>query len=399
MRRIVWRRDVTPFIGRVQEKADLDALLRRDDVHMITLTGAGGTGKSRLSTEVGGAVLDLFVDGVFQVQLSTVTEPRLVPPTTDTAPIVAQICRQVDGLPLAIELAASQLRVLDPAALLERMNERLGALGRDDRALDRRRRTLGDVISWSYDLLDETERHLFRRVSVFGGGFGLEAAQAVCADGPRHEHVLNKLTSLARKSLLLRDMVEGEPRLRILETVREYSREKLKESGEYAELRGRRFLRHRARCRRAPATARAPRRLRHRAHAHGARGRGPARRRTGHFEEALVCMRAVGNTCWMGALLENLAHARPRLPRQAGRSRAAVGRRRRILEIAGGQVRADRPGGVRAEHRDRAGSLGTFHVRSAVRGGHAVEQSGGDRGVDFFAYPTPLRSAVALSLS
>jgi predicted ATPase len=159
--------------------------------------------------------------------------------TADTAPIVAQICRQLDGLPLAIELAASQLRVLDPAALLKRMNERLGALGRDDRAVDKRHRTLRDAISWSYDLLDETERHLFRRVSVFVGGFGLEAAQAVCADGPGHEDILNNLTSLARKSLLLRDMVEGEPRLRVLETVREYSREKLKESGEYAELRGR----------------------------------------------------------------------------------------------------------------------------------------------------------------
>ncbi len=344
----------TTFIGRTGVKADLDALLRRDEVRMITLTGAGGTGKTRLSTEVAGVMLDFFVDGVFQILLSTVTEPRLVPPTiaqtlgipefagrpvlgtlkhaianrrmllvldnfeqvvaaapmvvellsacprlkvlltsrealnippereyrvaplqtpqagpgadpatfeaydavrlfvdrvrdmhsdfaltADTAPVVAQICRQLDGLPLAIELAASQLRLLDPPALLRRMNERLGALGCDDRAVDRRHRTLRDAISWSYDLLDDAERQLFRRVSVFVGGFSLEAAQAICTDGPQHEDILNKLTSLARKSLLLRDMVEGEPRLRILETVREYSREKLKESGEYAELRGR----------------------------------------------------------------------------------------------------------------------------------------------------------------
>jgi predicted ATPase/class 3 adenylate cyclase len=344
----------TPFIGRDREKADLDALLRRDEVRIVTLTGAGGTGKTRLSTEVAGAMLDVFVDGVFQILLSAVTEPRLVPPTIaqtlgipefagrpvletlkhamanrrmllvidnfeqvvaaapmvvellnacpklkalltsrealnipqereyrlaplqtpeagpgadpatletydavrlfvertrdmhrdfaltkDTAPVVAQICRRLDGLPLAIELAVSQLRVLDPPALLKRMNERLGGLGSDDRAVERRHRTLHDAISWSYDLLDETERRLFRHVSVFVSGFSLEAAQAVCKDGPEHEGILDKLTSLARKSLLLRDMVEGEPRLRILETVHEYSRERLKESGEYIEFRGR----------------------------------------------------------------------------------------------------------------------------------------------------------------
>jgi predicted ATPase/class 3 adenylate cyclase len=345
---------LTPFIGRSREKADLQALLRQDDLRMLTLTGAAGTGKTRLSIEVAADMLDVFRDGVFQVPLAAVTVPRLVPPTiaetmgvpefpgrpvleslkhaiakrrmllvidnfeqvvaaapmvvdllnscprlkvlltsrealglppereyqvaplqiptiepgadpaayeaydavrlfvervrdirpdfaltAANAPVIAEICRRLDGLPLAIELAASRLRLLDPPALLERLSERLEALGRDDRGLKGRHQTLRNAIGWSYDLLDEAEQRLFCRTSIFTGGFSLQAAEAVCLDDPANEDILDKLTSLVRKSLLQRDTVEGEPRLSMLETMREYGHEQLRESGEHKEMSGR----------------------------------------------------------------------------------------------------------------------------------------------------------------
>jgi predicted ATPase len=135
------------------------------------------------------------------------------------APAVAEICRRLDGLPLAIELAAARAKVLSPTALLERLDERLPVLTGGARDVPDRQRTLRDTIAWSYELLDETERRLFSRLAVFVGGFTLAAAEQVSdAD-------LDTVTSLVEKSLVR----QGKDRFRMLETIREFAVESLKQ--------------------------------------------------------------------------------------------------------------------------------------------------------------------------
>jgi predicted ATPase/class 3 adenylate cyclase/Tfp pilus assembly protein PilF len=138
--------------------------------------------------------------------------------TDENAKTVANICRRLDGLPLAIELAAAQTRWLSPRALLDRLDRRLPVLTGGARDLPQRQRTLRDTIAWSYDLLDETEQRLFRQLSVFVGGFVLVAADGVA--------------SLVEKSLLRQDDgSDGEPRFQMLETIREFAIERLETSG------------------------------------------------------------------------------------------------------------------------------------------------------------------------
>ena len=166
--------------------------------------------------------------------------------TDENAPAVAEICRRLDGLPLAIELAAARARLLPPSAILARLAGQaaspdtrpaspLDLLSGGPGGLPARQRTLRESIAWSYDLLDEQERTLFRRLSVFEGGFTLEAAEAVCG-----VDVLEGVASLVDKSLLRQaGQVDGEPRFEQIETVREYALEQLEASGEAAETRGR----------------------------------------------------------------------------------------------------------------------------------------------------------------
>ena len=156
--------------------------------------------------------------------------------TEATAPAVVEICRRLDGLPLAIELAAARTRVLPPAALLARLERRLPLLTGGARDLPARQRTLRDAIAWSYDLLDERERALFRRLAVFVGGWTLDAATAVCRAGEAaNADVLDELTSLTEKSLIVRVPASGDdPRFDMLETVREFALERL-EAGDEAE--------------------------------------------------------------------------------------------------------------------------------------------------------------------
>jgi predicted ATPase/transcriptional regulator with XRE-family HTH domain len=176
--------------------------------------------------------------------------------TDDNARAVAQICASLDGLPLAIELAAARVKVLSPEAILSRLESRLRFLTGGPRDLPSRQRTLRSAIEWSYDLLDQEEKKLFRRLAVFVGGFSLEAAEAVCGrgagdpqsttrspgSGPEtriqdRQALLDGIASLVDKSLLRQhEGMGGEPRFAMLETIHEYARERLEESGESEEM-------------------------------------------------------------------------------------------------------------------------------------------------------------------
>lgn len=157
--------------------------------------------------------------------------------TNQNAPAIAEICARLDGLPLAIELAAARIRVLNPEALLARLGERLKLLVGGATDIPQRQQTLRGAIEWSYDLLDESDRALFRRFSVFVGGCGLEEAESVC--GPDLD-VFDGLSSLVDKSLVKTSETDSsDVRFFMLETIREYALEKLDESDEKLQIHSR----------------------------------------------------------------------------------------------------------------------------------------------------------------
>ena len=172
--------------------------------------------------------------------------------TETNAPAIAELCARLDGLPLAIELAAARTRLLSPEAMLPRLSHRLALLTGGRRDAPARQQTLRDTIAWSYDLLDETERRLFRRLGIFVGGFSLGAGFQVSGFGeldrlapspktqdPKPE-ILDLVGSLVEKSLVrLIGKPGGEPRFGMLETIREYALEQLAASREHAEVRRR----------------------------------------------------------------------------------------------------------------------------------------------------------------
>ena len=158
----------------------------------------------------------------------------------ENAEAVAAICHRLDGLPLALELAAARVKLLSPQAILSRLEKRLDLLtgGADD--LPERQRTLRDAIEWSYNLLEPAEQTLLARLGVFAGGCSLELADAVAGEGMALGESFEALASLVDKSLVRqRDGAEGEPRFGLLETIREYALERLEHSGELDELRRR----------------------------------------------------------------------------------------------------------------------------------------------------------------
>ena len=157
----------------------------------------------------------------------------------ENAPAVAEICHRLDGLPLAIELAAARIRLLPPQKLLERLVKRLPLLTRGAKDRPTRQQTLRIAIAWSFDLLDEEDRVLFRRLAVFAGGFTLEAAEEVCGtvDDVACD-VLDGMVSLEEQSLMKGVGSEGEPRFAMLETIREFAEEHLAECGETEAVKG-----------------------------------------------------------------------------------------------------------------------------------------------------------------
>jgi predicted ATPase/class 3 adenylate cyclase len=340
----------TPLVGREKEVAEVGGLLRDGGVRLLTLTGPGGTGKTRLGLQVAAEILDEFEGGAFFVTLANIADPALVattiagalevgeagglgdylrsremllvldnfeqvvgaaslvgqllaecpglkvlvtsrsllrvygereyavpamklpdpgrlPPidelgdyeavglflerarsvkgdfgiTEQNAPAVAGICVRLDGLPLAIELAAARVRLLPPERILERLeSNRLKLLAGGARDLPERQQTLRGAIDWSHALLEEDERVLFARLAVFSGGCTLGAMEEICAG----EDALDGAESLLDKSLIRQEETgRGEPRFVMLETIHEYARERLRERAD-AETTHRRHARY-----------------------------------------------------------------------------------------------------------------------------------------------------------
>lgn len=153
--------------------------------------------------------------------------------TQENAPVLAQICQRLDGLPLSIELAAARVQVLSVQQIAARLDDRFHLLTGGSRTALPRQQTLDATLAWSHALLSEPERILFRRASVFAGSWTLEAAEAVCAgDGLATEEVLDCLAQLVNKSLAFVETHEPEARYRLLETMRQYGRERLEAAGE-----------------------------------------------------------------------------------------------------------------------------------------------------------------------
>jgi non-specific serine/threonine protein kinase len=173
------------------------------------------------------ASIELFHDRAGNAKMNFVLDENNASP-------VAQICRRLDGIPLAIELAAARIKVLSVDEIAARLDDRFSLLTAGSRTAIPRHQTLRATIDWSYDLLTESERVLFRRLSVFTGGFTLEAAEAVCSQGMKRNDVLDLLSRLVDKSLIMVEEDAGlhGTRYRLLETIRQYALEKLVEIGE-----------------------------------------------------------------------------------------------------------------------------------------------------------------------
>ena len=190
--------------------------------------------------------LEIFLD-YSSVQLFVQRAHAIQPAfklTHDNAAAIVEICQHLDGLPLAIELAAARIKTLNPQAMLQQLDRRLDWLARGPRELSVSRQTLRGTMEWSYNLLSEPERILLRRLSVFSGGWTLRSAESVCADSKesgaetavRREDVLDLLGMLVDKSLVVTETSSQQARHHLLETVREFGREKLSQAGELTEV-------------------------------------------------------------------------------------------------------------------------------------------------------------------
>jgi len=330
---------LTSFVGRVDETNEIARLVNVN--RLVTLTGAGGVGKTRLAVHVATDLAGEFRDGAWYVDLAPITDAEVVPVTVaralglpdqpgrstmdtllgfirdrhmlvvldncehlldasaelcvsvlgaapklmvlatsreplgvtgeatwrvpslaladeaielftdrarrarpdfrvtdDNAARITEICRRLDGMPLAIELAAARVRALSLAEIVDSLHDRFRLLAGGSRTAVRRQQTLRASVDWSHALLSQPERVLFRRLAVFVGGFDFDAAQAVAGhDEMERYQVLDQLMLLVDKSLVVADDSAGRTRYRLLETVRQYAQEKLGESGESGAVR------------------------------------------------------------------------------------------------------------------------------------------------------------------
>ncbi len=159
--------------------------------------------------------------------------------TVDNAGAVAEVCYRLDGMPLALELAAACVPVLSPQQIAARLGDALALLSRGHRTTITRQQTLAATLAWSHNLLADDEQVLFRRLAVFAGSFTLEAVDGVCADDPEQPQVFGALGRLVDTSLVVADLRGDITRYRLLETVRQYATEKLRAAGEEATIRAR----------------------------------------------------------------------------------------------------------------------------------------------------------------
>ena len=167
---------------------------------------------------------------LFAERAAAVTSFQL---TDDNIGIVADICRRLDGVPLAIELAAARVKLLSAAQIRDRLHDRFRLLAGGARTVVARQRTLEATVDWSYELLSEVERRLLARLAIFSGGWTLEAAEQVCGGGEIDAgDVLELLSRLVDKSLVMVEDSAANPRYRLLETIRQYGRDRLVQSGE-----------------------------------------------------------------------------------------------------------------------------------------------------------------------
>jgi predicted ATPase len=198
-----------------------------EQVYRMPSLAAPSIGQARTADDVRGyGAVQLFVDRAL------LADTRFAC-TDESAPYVAEICRRLDGIPLAIELAAARVKVLSPQQLAQKLDERFRVLTGGDRSALPRQQTMRALIDWSYDLLSEDERRLFRTLAIFAGGFTLDTATGVCSSDAMDElAVLDGLTSLVDKSLVHAEAAGSGTRYRLLESTRQYAREKLTQSGE-----------------------------------------------------------------------------------------------------------------------------------------------------------------------